>query len=112
MSGFTWPPKGAAGAGDLTPPRNEIPAAVLVPLFLDESSNPHLVLTRRRTDLPRMGGISHGRFAYESAGHIRQQIKRAVEEAGREKLFLAPCCALPSYAFPELIRAAHDAAAR
>jgi hypothetical protein len=35
-----------------------------------------------------------------------------VEDAGREKLFLAPGCALPSYSFPELIRAARAAAAR
>jgi hypothetical protein len=59
-----------------------------------------------------MGGISQGRFAYESAAHIRGQIRGAIADAGREKLFLAPGCALPSYTFPELILAARDAATR
>ena len=80
--------------------------------WADQDAGPTLAEARRRTDLALMGGISQGRFAYESAGHIRQQIRRAIEEAGREKLFLAPGCALPSYSFPELIRAAHAAAAR
>jgi len=80
--------------------------------WADQDAGPTLAEARRRTDLPLMGGISHGRFAYESAGHIRGQIKRSIEDAGPEKLFLAPGCALPSYAFPELIRAAHAAVAR
>lgn len=80
--------------------------------WADQDAGPTLAEARRRTDLPLVGGISHGRFAYESAGHIRQQIRRAMEDAGREKLFLAPGCALPSYAFPELIHAARAATAR
>jgi uroporphyrinogen decarboxylase len=80
--------------------------------WADRDSGPTLAEARRRTDLPLMGGISQGRFAYESAAHIRGQIKGAIADAGQEKLFLAPGCALPSYTFPELIHAARDAAAR
>lgn len=80
--------------------------------WADRDSGPTLGEARRRTDLALMGGISQGRFAYESAAHIRGQIRGALADAGREKLFLAPGCALPSYTFPELIHAARDAAAR
>ena len=80
--------------------------------WADRDSGPTLAEARRRTDLPLMGGISQGRFAYESAAHIRGQIQGAIKDAGREKLFLAPGCALPSYTFPELIHAARAAAAR
>jgi len=80
--------------------------------WADRDSGPSLGEARRRTDLALMGGISQGRFAYESAAHIRGQIRGAIADAGREKLFLAPGCALPSYTFPELILAARDAATR
>ena len=80
--------------------------------WADRDSGPTLGEARRRTDLALMGGISQGRFAYESAAHIRGQIRGALADAGREKFFLAPGCALPSYTFPELIHAARDAAAR
>jgi hypothetical protein len=53
-----------------------------------------------------MGGIDHGSFPYTSAAKIREQIRTAIAEAGPRKLFIAPGCAIPSYSFPELIRAA------
>jgi hypothetical protein len=43
---------------------------------------------------------------------VRAEVRAAVAMAGREHLFLAPGCAIASYAFPELIHAARDEAAR
>ena len=53
-----------------------------------------------------MGGLAHENFAYTSAAKVREQVRAAVAEAGTRKLFIAPGCAIPSYSFPELIRAA------
>jgi hypothetical protein len=53
-----------------------------------------------------MGGIDHESFPYSSAAHVREQVRSAIAEAGARKLFIAPGCALPTYSFPELIRAA------
>jgi 8-oxo-dGTP pyrophosphatase MutT (NUDIX family) len=52
LSAFTWPPEPpASGTTD------QIPAAVLVPLFLTaDTQEPHVVLTRRRADLRRHAG--------------------------------------------------------
>ena len=58
MSASTWPPESPDAARlAQTAPAEEIPAAVLVPLFLaGRSLEPHVVLTRRRADLRRHAG--------------------------------------------------------
>jgi uroporphyrinogen decarboxylase len=80
--------------------------------WADREGGPSLAEARRTTRRPLMGGIAHGAFAYSSAATVRREIRDAVAQAGKERLFLAPGCALSTYAFPELIRAARDEAAR
>jgi uroporphyrinogen decarboxylase len=74
--------------------------------WADLDSGPPLTLMRRITSRALMGGIDHVNFPYISAAKVREQIRSAVAEAGTRKLFIAPGCAIPSYSFPELIRAA------
>ena len=74
--------------------------------WADREAGPPLGLMRRITPRALMGGIDHGSFPYTSAAKIREQIRTAIAEAGPRKLFIAPGCAIPSYSFPELIRAA------
>ena len=80
--------------------------------WADRDAGPSLAEMRARTGLPLMGGIGHADFAYTSAAAVRAEVRDAVARAGREKLFLAPGCALATYTFPELIRAARDEARR
>jgi uroporphyrinogen decarboxylase len=80
--------------------------------WADRDGGPSLTEARRRTDRALMGGIGHSGFAYSSAAAVRAEVRAAVAAAGRERLFLAPGCALATYAFPELIHAARDEAAR
>jgi len=84
LSGFTWPPEGLPARGDARP-RGETQAAVLVPLFLGESSEPHLVLTRRRADLRRHAGeisFPGGRHDDEDASLEVTALREAEEEIG------------------------------
>jgi len=74
--------------------------------WADREAGPPLTLMRRITPRALMGGIDHGSFPYTSAEKIREQIRTAIAETGPRKLFIAPGCAIPSYSFPELIRAA------
>jgi uroporphyrinogen decarboxylase len=74
--------------------------------WADRESGPPLTLMRRITPRALMGGIDHVNFPYTSAAKIREQIRSALAEAGTRKLLIAPGCAIPSYSFPELIRAA------
>jgi uroporphyrinogen decarboxylase len=74
--------------------------------WADREGGPSLAEMRRLTPRALMGGIDHGSFPYTSAAKIREQIRTAIAEAGPRKLFIAPGCAIPSYSFPELIRAA------
>jgi uroporphyrinogen decarboxylase len=74
--------------------------------WADRQSGPPLTLMRRLTPRVLMGGIDHESFPYSSAAHVREQVRSAIAEAGARKLFIAPGCALPTYSFPELIRAA------
>ncbi len=80
--------------------------------WADRAGGPSLAEARRRTSLALVGGIDHTSFPYVSAAAIREQVRSAVAEAGRDRLLLAPGCAVPTYSFPELIRVARDAAAR
>ena len=84
MSGFTWPPEGAPAAPG-SRPRGETQAAVLVPLFLNERSEPHLVLTRRRADLRRHAGeisFPGGRRDDDDATLEVTALREAEEEIG------------------------------
>jgi uroporphyrinogen decarboxylase len=74
--------------------------------WADLDSGPSLTQMRRITPRALMGGIDHVNFPYVSAAKVREQIRSAVAQAGTRKLFIAPGCAIPSYSFPELIRAA------
>lgn len=74
--------------------------------WADRESGPPLTEMRRLTPRVLVGGIDHVNFPYTSAARVREQVRSAVAEAGARKLFIAPGCALPTYSFPELIRAA------
>jgi uroporphyrinogen decarboxylase len=80
--------------------------------WADRAGGPTLAEARRRTSRVLVGGIDHTTFPYVSAAAIRAQVGSAAAEAGRDRLLLAPGCAVPTYSFPELIRAARDAATR
>jgi 8-oxo-dGTP pyrophosphatase MutT (NUDIX family) len=85
LSAFTWPPEGAPGAGGGAPRPAEIPAAVLVPLFVDEASATHVVLTRRRADLRRHAGeisFPGGRRDGEDETLMNTALREAEEEIG------------------------------
>jgi 8-oxo-dGTP pyrophosphatase MutT (NUDIX family) len=81
LSAFTWPPEpSVSGATD------QIPAAVLVPLFVDAGTKePHVVLTRRRADLRRHAGeisFPGGRRDPEDARLADTAVREAEEEIG------------------------------
>lgn len=80
--------------------------------WADRDSGPPLPEMRRRTGLALMGGLSHGHFAYASAAEVRAQVRDAVAATGGRGLILAPGCALPSYTFPDLLRAVRDESRR
>jgi uroporphyrinogen decarboxylase len=80
--------------------------------WADRESGPPLPHMRKVTPRALMGGIDHNNFPYTSAGKIREQVRSAIAEAGPRKLFIAPGCAIPSYSFPELIRAARAEAGK
>jgi 8-oxo-dGTP pyrophosphatase MutT (NUDIX family) len=88
LSAFTWPPEPSASAS-FDPPseaNEQIPAAVLVPLFLaGEQREPHVVLTRRRADLRRHAGeisFPGGRRDAEDASLTDTALREAEEEIG------------------------------
>jgi uroporphyrinogen decarboxylase len=80
--------------------------------WADRDSGPPLAEMRRRTPHALVGGIGHANFAYTSAARIRAQVRAAVAEAGPRGLLLAPGCAVPTYSFPELVRAARAEAGK
>jgi 8-oxo-dGTP pyrophosphatase MutT (NUDIX family) len=100
LSASTWPPEiPADGAGDPAPivvpsGAKQIAAAVLVPLFTaGRAQEPHLVLTRRRSDLrSHAGEISFpgGRRDPEDADLLTTALREAEEEIGlaREQVAL------------------------
>ncbi len=97
MSAFTWPPEPPASADAVTQPAEpraeagQVPAAVLVPLFLTDTSagaEPHVVLTRRRADLRRHAGeisFPGGRRDPEDATLADTALREAEEEIGLER---------------------------
>jgi len=78
----------------------------------DRDGGPSLAEARRKTPLALVGGINHVSFQYTSAAAIRAEIREAMAATGGDRLLLAPGCALATYTFPELIRAARDEARR
>ena len=87
MSAFTWPPEPSASASfDPRGTGEQVPAAVLVPLFLaGEQREPHVVLTRRRADLRRHAGeisFPGGRRDAEDADLTDTALREAEEEIG------------------------------
>jgi uroporphyrinogen decarboxylase len=78
----------------------------------DRDSGPPLAEMRTRTSLALVGGLDHVGFPNLSAARVREQVRSAVAEAGPRKLLVAPGCAIPTYSFPELIRAARDQAGK
>jgi uroporphyrinogen decarboxylase len=78
--------------------------------WADRASGPTLGEMRRRTRRTLVGGIDHVKFAELSAAALREQVRTAIADAGSERLLLAPGCAVPTYSFPDLIRAARAAA--
>jgi len=84
LSAFTWPPE-RWPRGQLPDDGAEvIPAAVLVPLY-EAGGEPHLVLTRRRSDLRRHAGeisFPGGRRDEEDADLAETALREAEEEIG------------------------------
>ena len=74
--------------------------------WADRQSGPPLAAMRQRTPRALVGGLDHVKFAEMSAAAIREQVRAAIADVGPGKLLVAPGCAIPSYSFPELIRAA------
>jgi 8-oxo-dGTP pyrophosphatase MutT (NUDIX family) len=91
LSAFTWPPEPPA---EQPAPQSaeQVPAAVLVPLFLTNDATgapePHVVLTRRRADLRRHAGeisFPGGRRDPEDASLTDTALREAEEEIGLER---------------------------
>jgi 8-oxo-dGTP pyrophosphatase MutT (NUDIX family) len=99
LSAFTWPPESPTAAGAerpaaaaSSPQGDQIPAAVLVPLFLageqrasSPQREPHLVLIRRRADLRRHAGeiaFPGGRRDSEDRDLQHTALREAEEEIG------------------------------
>ena len=81
LSAFTWPPEPSSSAAN-----GQIPAAVLVPLFLAAGAkDPHVVLTRRRADLRRHAGeisFPGGRQDAGDSDLAETALREAEEEIG------------------------------
>jgi 8-oxo-dGTP pyrophosphatase MutT (NUDIX family) len=91
LSAFTWPPDSSASAsfdrvGARPGAREQVPAAVLVPLFLaGVEPEPHVVLTKRRADLRRHAGeisFPGGRRDAEDSDLTDTALREAEEEIG------------------------------
>ncbi len=89
MSAFTWPPESIAAAVERATAAEQIPAAVLVALFLaGEPAEPHVVLTRRRADLRRHAGeisFPGGRRDAEDGELTVTALREAEEEIGLDR---------------------------
>jgi 8-oxo-dGTP pyrophosphatase MutT (NUDIX family) len=104
LSAFTWPPESPTPASSPEPPGAsagaQIPAAVLVPLFLaPHSGEPHVVLTRRRADLRRHAGeiaFPGGRQDAEDTDLSTTALREAEEEIGLARSQVSLLGALPA----------------
>jgi 8-oxo-dGTP pyrophosphatase MutT (NUDIX family) len=89
LSAFTWPPDSSDSSFVRPAGSEQIPAAVLVPLFLGGATRePHVVLTRRRADLRRHAGeisFPGGRQDAEDPDLAATALREAEEEIGLER---------------------------
>jgi 8-oxo-dGTP pyrophosphatase MutT (NUDIX family) len=103
LSAFTWPPEHSAPGTveQRAEPAEQIPAAVLVPLFVTATTGapePHVVLTRRRSDLRRHAGeisFPGGRKDPEDADLKTTALREAEEEIGLERAQVSVLGELP-----------------
>jgi uroporphyrinogen decarboxylase len=58
--------------------------------------NPSLAELRRLTDRPLMGGIDESTVIEMSLPEVREQVRDAVRQAGRERFILSPGCTIPT----------------
>jgi uroporphyrinogen decarboxylase len=80
--------------------------------WADLNGGPAIAQIRRRSPLTLMAGLDHVKLVESSAGLVRDQVRRALAEAGPTRFILAPGCSLPTYAYPPLIRAAREESAK
>ncbi len=89
MSAFTWPPDASSAGHDRQQTDGQIQAAVLVPLFIaGDTSEPYVVLTKRRSDLRRHAGeisFPGGRKDAEDADLSATALREAEEEIGLDR---------------------------
>jgi 8-oxo-dGTP pyrophosphatase MutT (NUDIX family) len=101
LSAFTWPPESSSPAGSERAAATEpVPAAVLVPLFTaEDSSDPYVVLTKRRADLRRHAGeisFPGGRKDPGDADLSATALREAQEEIGLSSAQVKLLGALPT----------------
>lgn len=77
--------------------------------WADLNGGPTIDQARQKTSLTLMAGIDYVNFPYMSVKKVKEQVRAALAQAGDTKFILAPGSALPTYGFPPLIRAVHDA---
>ncbi|HTD10065.1 MAG TPA: CoA pyrophosphatase [Solirubrobacteraceae bacterium] len=86
MSAFTWPSDSSSAGLDWQQADGQIQAAVLVPLFIaGDTSEPYVVLTKRRADLRRHAGeisFPGGRKDDEDDDLSATALREADEEIG------------------------------
>ncbi len=99
MSASTWPPDSPEAAlVARAAPADEIQAAVLVPLFLAGDSQPHVVLTLRRSDLRRHAGeisFPGGRKDEQDKDLTETALREAEEEIGLPRAHARVLAQLP-----------------
>jgi len=84
LSASTWPPEGPLPPGTEPSAAGPVAAAVLVPIH-EQDDRPHLVLTKRRSDLRRHAGeisFPGGRRDPEDADLSETALREAEEEIG------------------------------
>src|ERR1700722_5227796 len=87
LSASTWPPERPRPVGQPQDAAAPVAAAVLVPIH-EQNGRPHLVLTKRRSDLRRHAGeisFPGGRRDPEDADLRETALREAEEEIGLER---------------------------
>jgi uroporphyrinogen decarboxylase len=70
--------------------------------------NPTLAELRGLTDRPLMGGIDESTLIEMSLPEVREQVRDAVRQAGRERFVLSPGCTIPTQTPWYLLRAIRE----